>query len=389
LIFLSVLLHLLLLLTYHNLATTMPRQFQTSTLSRERNRIHARKTRQRKKEQMQVLQSKAEDLKEEQICLKQSINEKNTASILVGLLSKETNTSGNNRIEDPIVEELLCRPAEEIPDASKLPELPALILPGQHKSKKCKSSDEVSVTSTSKQQDLPDDGIDYDLLGKDRSKCTASELDQIRRERNRMHAKRTRDRKRLFMEEMAEMCKRLEDENIILQSHLDNLNGFSSSAAAVVAPNNNNNKPQQDRPFVISPSLSATPSEYVPPLQQETTTTTPAVRAPPAPASTILGKQFEKVPVSEHGVTFDQIKTLLEAAGAFSCSGGASASPVSADNSEGESLSDHDHHDDNSCKRRRLNDTEEPAVVVSSSVSVSVPKSITTSSSAGATPVGC
>jgi hypothetical protein len=331
----------------------MPRQFQTSTLSRERNRIHARKTRERKKEQMHVLQSKAEELKEEQICIKQSINEKNTASILVGLLSKE-NTSGN-LIEDPIVEELLCRPAEEIPDASKLPELPALILPGQHKSKKLQPSESVAM-----KLDLPDDGIDYDLLGKDRSKCTPSELDQIRRERNRMHAKRTRDRKRLFMEEMGEMCKRLEDENVILQSHLDNLNGFSSSAAA---------KKPQGRPFVISPSLPATPSVYVPPLQE---TTTPVIA--PAPASA-LGKQFDKVPVSEHGVTFDQIKTLLEAAGAFSAS--TFASPISADNSEGESLSDHD--DRSSCKRRRLND--EPVCS-----SVSVPKLITTSS---ATHVGC
>jgi hypothetical protein len=304
---------------------------------------------------MQVLQSKAEELKEEQIGLKQSINEKNTASILVGLLTKE-NTSGNRR-EDPRVEELLCRPAEQIPDASKLPELPALILPGQHNSKKLKSSE--SVTS---KQDLPDDGIDYELLGKDRSKCTPTELDQIRRERNRMHAKRTRDRKRLFMEEMAEMCKRLEDENIILRYHLDNLNGVSSS----VAP-----KKPQGHPFVISPSLPATPSEYVPPLQE---TTTPV--SAPAPASALY-KQSEKVPISEHGVTFDQIKTLLEAAGAFSASTSASF-PVSADNSEGGSLSDHD--DNSSCKRRRLNET----TPVSSSVSV--PKSITTSS---ATPVGC
>jgi hypothetical protein len=302
---------------------------------------------------MQVLQSKAEELKEEQICLKQSINEKNTASILVGLLTKEKITG--NRIEDPIVEELLCRPAEEIPDASKLAELPALILPGQHKSKKLTSSESVES-----KQDLPDDGIDYELLGKDRSKCTATELDQIRRERNRMHAKRTRDRKRLFMEEMAEMCKRLEDENIILQSHLDNLNGFSSSASP---------KKPQGRPFVISPSLSATPpSEYVPPLQETMT----SVYAP----SFALSKQSEKVPVSAHGVTFDQIRTLLEAAGAFSAS--TAASPVSADNSEGGSLSDH--YDNSSCKRRRLNETGH----VSSSVSV--PKSITTSS---ATPVGC
>jgi hypothetical protein len=49
---------------------------------------------------------------------------------------------------------------------------------------------------------FPDDGIDYALLSRDRNKCTPAELDQIRRERNRMHAKRTRDRKKIFVEEV-------------------------------------------------------------------------------------------------------------------------------------------------------------------------------------------
>ena len=149
---------------------------------------------------MQSLQTRADDLKAEQIRLKQTINEKATASILLGLFSKDSKSENS---EDPKIEELLRRSVDEIPDASKLPELPALILPGQHNSKKHKASE---VTATTTDNELPNDGIDYELLGKDRSKCTPAELDQIRRERNRMHAKRTRDRKRLFMEEMAEMC---------------------------------------------------------------------------------------------------------------------------------------------------------------------------------------
>ena len=35
-----------------------------------------------------------------------------------------------------------------------------------------------------------------------------------------MHAKRTRDRKRLFMEEMGEICRQLEEENDLLRAHL-------------------------------------------------------------------------------------------------------------------------------------------------------------------------
>ena len=41
-----------------------------------------------------------------------------------------------------------------------------------------------------------DDDIDFDLLSKDRSQCTSAELDQIRRERNRLNSRRSRERKR-------------------------------------------------------------------------------------------------------------------------------------------------------------------------------------------------
>mmetsp|Transcript_58139 Transcript_58139/g.168483 ORF Transcript_58139/g.168483 Transcript_58139/m.168483 type:complete len:317 (-) Transcript_58139:331-1281(-) len=316
----------------------MTRQYQTSASSRERNRIHARKTRQRKKEQMKTLTARADELRSEQIRLKQCINEKNTASILVGLFTAADN-GGEQRVEDPRVEALLRRPAEEIPDAAKLPELPALILPGQHNSKKHK------VPGTLPKQELPDDGIDYELLGKDRSKCTAAELDQIRRERNRMHAKRTRDRKRLFMEEMAEMCKTLEDENEILRRHLHSLN--------------NTGKEEYAGP-VISPALSSQQPEVSP---SDLTIPNSAMRRADKEA------KDKKPPVSEHGVTYDQINTLLEAASTFS------SSAVSDSSQEGGS--DADHHEERHYKRRRLNGEQR---------SISVPNSITTSSP---TAVGC
>jgi len=192
--------------------------------------MHARKTRQRKKEHMMNLQNRAEYLKKEQVRIRQIINEKNTANILVCLFSTNE-TSINIEKEDPKIEELLQRPLESIPDSSKIPELPALILPGQLNSRKRKSISNINnETSLSNliQHTLPDDGIDYKLLGKDRSKCTPAELDQIRRERNRMHAKRTRDRKRMFMEEMEEVIKKLEAENTLLQNHLDSLSDKSS-----------------------------------------------------------------------------------------------------------------------------------------------------------------
>jgi len=194
--------------------------------SRERNRMHARKTRQRKKELLQKLQHRANELKLEQIRLKQAIHEKNstriTANILVGLFAgaEEDSASPDSRVES-----LLKRPTENIPDASKIPELPALVLPGHHNIKMGKPK------SCENEQQHQLEGIDYKLLGKDRSSCTQVELDQIRRERNRMHAKRTRDRKRIYMEEIEVMCKTLEEENILLQSYYKKLASNLSSSS--------------------------------------------------------------------------------------------------------------------------------------------------------------
>ena len=186
------------------------------TFSRERNKMHARKTRQRKKEQMKTLEAKVDLLKSRQIELKRLIDEKNTANILVELHSNSDDTNST----DPKVEALLKRSHEEIPDASRVPELPALILPGQHTNRRGKTN---VVT------EYPDDGIDYELLAKDRATCSQDELDKIRRERNRMHAKRTRDRKRIFVEEMEKIIAQLEAENLVLETHLESITDGVSS----------------------------------------------------------------------------------------------------------------------------------------------------------------
>jgi len=269
--------------------------------SRERNRMHARKTRQRKKEHTQKLQNRADELKVEHIRLKQAINEKNTANILVGLFQtgesggKENN--GNGMMSDPNVEMLLKRSIEDIPDASKIPELPALILPGQHNGKR-KSTDRGDGDRESLLNDLEEDGIDYALLGKDRSSCSPAELDQIRRERNRMHAKRTRDRKRIFMEEMEMVIKRLEDENSLLLGHLTTLNADpppaegGSDVLLTAAAESSASLPQ-----TVSPALGpmATPSSVAAATSKETNDEQNATR----------------------GDFLNQIESLLAAAGSF------------------------------------------------------------------------
>ena len=55
--------------------------------------------------------------------------------------------------------------------------------------------------------DLMDDmDINVELLRRDKAQCTREELDTIRRERNRMHAKRTRLRKKKLLNQMEEVC---------------------------------------------------------------------------------------------------------------------------------------------------------------------------------------
>jgi len=213
---------------------------------------------------MQTLQDRASHLKQEQIRLRQICNDKSTASILLGLFgssfsggpnagsaamearSGSANNAawcGNAADRDdvgpppvPEIEALLRRTSDEIPDETHVTELPSLILPGQHASKKLQqkaptmangggatidsNADDANNSNFEQEPNSTIVDIDFELLGKDRRKCTQQELDQIRRERNRMHAKRTRDRKRLFMEEMDKLCRQLERENQLLIGHL-------------------------------------------------------------------------------------------------------------------------------------------------------------------------
>lgn len=361
------------------MSTAKPeRVYRTSVFSRERNRMHARKTRQRKKEHMQKLQNRADELKLEQIRLKQCINEKNTANILVGLFQTGEDSpaaDGNDDTEtvvsmDPQVEVLLKRPTEEIPDASKIPELPALILPGQHTKRKSTSSngdgasEDNTPTADGEGATVPEgeqeDGIDYVLLGKDRGSCTPAELDQIRRERNRMHAKRTRDRKRIFMEEMETMIKQLEDENALLLGHIDKLNENNPdeniAAAELLAATASLTPPPTISPELGPVSAPSHSSATADPLAAATTTDQPP-----------------------KGDFLNQIESLLAAAGAFernrsecevnAISISCAASDVTDQSSFG-CEDDHSSHDNRPSKKQRHLEAEDRHA--------SVPKSITT-----------
>ena len=298
---------------------------------------------------MQKLQNRADELKLEQISLKQAINEKNTASILVGLFQNGEDGSGAVAA-DPKVELLLKRSTEDIPDASKIPELPALILPGQHNGKR-KSTDGEGEGDRGEgmpnvPEELKEDGIDYDLLGKDRSACTPAELDQIRRERNRMHAKRTRDRKRIFMEEMEVMIKQLEDENALLQAHAVKLN--------ITQP-------------TVDESAGFVPQAITPELGP--------IAVPSSLSASV--PEGNNVPQTK-GDFLNQIESLLAAAGSFQKKGveceinaiSCAESDVTASTNHSDHNSFCEEEDDHSHPNKRQR--------ISSDVPTSVPTSITT-----------
>lgn len=313
--------------------------------------MHARKTRQRKKEHIHHLQSHAEELKKEQLRLRLLINEKNTASILVCLFSTEEKNE-INKADDPEIEDLLRRSIQDIPDASKVPELPALILPGQHKVKKRATASTFSpelIGSTHPQHELPDDGIDYELLGKDRSKCSSAELDQIRRERNRMHAKRTRDRKRMFMEEMEGIIKKLQQENVLLERHYVSLGGEPIHTAS-----------SEGTPLLVSPRIHASKPA-------------PSVTTPLALKSVEIERDNG---LSSDGmqVTTDEIKCLLLAAVSFKTMEFSAASAISASSNASEDSSLADQDDERSLspvpKRQRIKEHSGPSSAISPGVLV-------------------
>ena len=64
--------------------------------SRDRNREHARRTRLRKKQQLEALQKRVRELQDESKLLKQTIEECSIASILLGLSSGESNDSDDD-----------------------------------------------------------------------------------------------------------------------------------------------------------------------------------------------------------------------------------------------------------------------------------------------------
>jgi len=155
--------------------------------NRERNRMHARKTRERKKKQSFALQQRISELKIESNLLRQMIDERFTACALLGL-SQQTNQDG-----------------ESIPIMSS-----ATI---------CKKS-ALNHNASDVADNMNSENASPIRRARRRGKYSPQERERIRRERNRMHAKRTRDKKKLFLEASEQIIYEMETESRLLREYL-------------------------------------------------------------------------------------------------------------------------------------------------------------------------
>eukprot|EP00595_Chromulina_sp_UTEXLB2642_P003475 CAMPEP_0196763314 /NCGR_PEP_ID=MMETSP1095-20130614/3820_1 /TAXON_ID=96789 ORGANISM="Chromulina nebulosa, Strain UTEXLB2642" /NCGR_SAMPLE_ID=MMETSP1095 /ASSEMBLY_ACC=CAM_ASM_000446 /LENGTH=229 /DNA_ID=CAMNT_0042116219 /DNA_START=162 /DNA_END=852 /DNA_ORIENTATION=- len=166
---------------------------------RERNRIHARNSRERKKNQMDRLQKRLQELISEKLLLQSSQSESSVASILISLSG---NNSSNESESNSIIEADIT--SEENTSSCT-------------SNKDLNESNLYRINSCDESNDEIDDREKL-LFQKDRSQCTTQELEMIRRERNRIHAKKTRLRKKRVLQEMEASIISLEEEVRLLRN---------------------------------------------------------------------------------------------------------------------------------------------------------------------------
>eukprot|EP00596_Hydrurales_sp_CCMP1899_P008425 CAMPEP_0119033378 /NCGR_PEP_ID=MMETSP1177-20130426/425_1 /TAXON_ID=2985 /ORGANISM="Ochromonas sp, Strain CCMP1899" /LENGTH=625 /DNA_ID=CAMNT_0006990089 /DNA_START=113 /DNA_END=1990 /DNA_ORIENTATION=+ len=168
------------------------------TRCRERNKMHARNTRERKKSQMDGLQCRIQELVDQRKLLQSSNPESSVASILMSLAGLEgPKPEGVDSNSNTTVFRI-----EGDDDISK-------------------SIEKLKMQVSMLLGDDDKEAIDLDpLLMKDKSTCSTSELEMIRRERNRVHAKKTRLKKKKMVQEMETIIVSLEKEVTDLQGNL-------------------------------------------------------------------------------------------------------------------------------------------------------------------------
>lgn len=187
--------------------------------SRERNREHARKTRLRKKARLQALQSRLIDLQQEHSVLKQNVEESNIASILLNLSSV---SEGNpNSSSDPTSSQLKSTEPSESVNTSNVPTNNISNDNLSNKTEDANSADKIESKENSESEKNISNNSSW---RKEMKLLSAEEIESTRRERNRLHAKMTRERKKMLISRLEQSVKDLEKENLRLRSVMPNNN---------------------------------------------------------------------------------------------------------------------------------------------------------------------
>lgn len=187
--------------------------------NRERNKSHARKTRERKKNFMNALASRITDLEEESAGLRSKVDTRYTANVLLGL-GGATTEGTDGEIVRIRSSRSICKELDMLADEKQndlhiqqkqveedqdylLNRCSAEVLTSAHK--RNGSAESVSAATAERRA---------------KGKYTPQERETIRRERNRIHAKKTRDRKKLFLGWSDKRIETLEAEVASLRTYL-------------------------------------------------------------------------------------------------------------------------------------------------------------------------
>jgi len=208
--------------------------------SRERNREHARRTRQRKKAQLATLQGRVTQLQEEGGRLARALDDCSAANLLLGL-ARESPEASVRKLPAPYAAPRYTPTALAAAMGAGEDGAPMASAPSRSNSRspsaETESADDDDTTSH-KSGDTGDDkapspspssaskptihwknGYSLTAAG-ERVDLSPAELDTMRRERNRLHAKMTRDRKKIYVETLSRAVADLEAENARVRSSL-------------------------------------------------------------------------------------------------------------------------------------------------------------------------
>lgn len=230
--------------------------------SKERNREHAKRTRLRKKALLEGMKGRLLDLQKEAAQLQQSFDQNNTANILLCLSTKSdpSNLGSDSCKDDPcldfdsstmkgnILDHLRSKVRLEaiqngrsrtanvssMEDASPIASgstnsttvMTSFNTPGHDSDEEAESNDDDTESNVS--HNTSKGSVNWKLgtlvseEGEER-KLSVDEMETLRKERNRMHAKLTRDRKKLFTSRLQQMINSLERQNSIMRNRLKTL----------------------------------------------------------------------------------------------------------------------------------------------------------------------